>query len=189
VVATLHQTPVTTLLLTVPPYIFGVITLLCNSFHADKTGERFYHVVIPLCFGAVAYIIAATTTSFAARYVAIMMMPAGTLSGYAVCLAWISNTLPRPPAKRAAALAMINSVSNMTSIYSSFMYQDYAAPRFVAAMTVNAITLFVAGLCAFALRIILTKLNKGLAINQGDYEISVGNGENRSTKRGFRYLV
>jgi hypothetical protein len=68
------------------------------------------------------------------------------------------------------------------------MYQDHAVPRFVAAL-VNAITLFVAGVCAFALRIILTKLNKRLSINQGVDEISVGNGENRNMRRGFRYLV
>ena len=28
-----------------------------------------------------------------------MLMPAGVYTGYVVALAWISNTLPRPPAK------------------------------------------------------------------------------------------
>lgn len=45
-------------------------------------------------------------------------------AGYVVALAWISNSLPRPAAKRAAALAFINAVSNCSSIYASFMYEQ-----------------------------------------------------------------
>lgn len=51
-------------------------------------------------------------------------------SGYVVALGWISNTLPRPPAKRAAALAAINAVSNTSSIYASYMYPQSAGPRY-----------------------------------------------------------
>lgn len=51
-------------------------------------------------------------------------------SGYVVALGWISNTLPRPAAKRAAAIALINAISNSSSIYASYMYPDSDAPRF-----------------------------------------------------------
>lgn len=40
-VATLGYGPVTTLLLTVPPYGLAALTTLLNSWHADRTGERF----------------------------------------------------------------------------------------------------------------------------------------------------
>lgn len=59
-----------------------------------------------------------------------MLMVPGVYTGYVVALGWISNTLPRPPAKRAAALAAINAVSNMSSIYSSYMYNQQAGPRY-----------------------------------------------------------
>jgi hypothetical protein len=49
-----------------------------------------------------------------------MLMVPSVYTGYVVVLAWISNTLPRPPAKRAAALAAINAVSNTSSIYASY---------------------------------------------------------------------
>lgn len=52
-----------------------------------------------------------------------MLMVPGVYTGYVVALAWISNTLPRPPAKRAAALAAINAISNTSSIYASYMYK------------------------------------------------------------------
>ena len=73
-----------------------------------------------------AFILAAATTSTAPRYLAMMLMPPGIYTGYVVALAWISNTLPRPPAKRAVALAFINAVSNTASIYASYMYPDSA---------------------------------------------------------------
>lgn len=99
VVATLGYSNVDSLLLTVPPYILAVVTSFCNSWHADKTGERYFHITIPLYFAIIAYIIAATTTTIGPRYFAMMLMPASVYSGYVVALGWISNTLPRPPAK------------------------------------------------------------------------------------------
>lgn len=74
VVATLKYKPVVTLLLTAPPYVLGVITTFATAWHADRTGERFYHVSIPLCLAMVTFIISAATTNIAARYVAIMLM-------------------------------------------------------------------------------------------------------------------
>jgi hypothetical protein len=123
-----------------------------------------------------------------------MLMPAGCYTGYVVCLAWISNTLPRPPAKRAAALALINAVSNATSIYVSYMYQDKDAPRFIPAMAVNACTLLIAMLCALTLRIFLMRLNKKLERGGEVDGISVenvteGGGSQQQMKHGFRYLV
>lgn len=59
-----------------------------------------------------------------------MLMVPGVYTGYVVALAWISNSLPRPPAKRAAALAFINAISNTSSIYASYMYSDSASRFF-----------------------------------------------------------
>lgn len=99
VVATLGYSDVNSLLLTVPPYVLAVVTSFYNSWHADKTGERYFHITLPLYFAIVAFIIAATTTTTGPRYFAMMLMPSGIYPGYVVALGWISNTLPRPPAK------------------------------------------------------------------------------------------
>ncbi|KAL8638384.1 MAG: hypothetical protein Q9228_004464, partial [Teloschistes exilis] len=130
IVKTLGYNNINSLLLTVPPYVLGVITTFLNSWHADKTGERYLHITLPLYFAVVAFIIAAATIKTAPRYLAMMLMIPGVYTGYVVALAWISNTLPRPPAKRAAALAAINAVSNASSIYASYMYPESAGPRY-----------------------------------------------------------
>ena len=130
VVQTLHYNNIQTLLLTAPPYILAVITTFGNAWHADRTGERYFHVTLPLYISVAAFIIAAATTSTGPRYLAMMLMPPSFYASYVVALGWISNVIPRPAEKRAAALAGINAVGDASSIYSSFMYPDGDFPRF-----------------------------------------------------------
>ncbi|KAJ6031678.1 hypothetical protein N7540_002410 [Penicillium herquei] len=185
VVKTLHYNNITTLLLTAPPYCLAVICAFANAWHADRTGERYFHITLPLYISVAAFIIAASTTGTAPRYVSMMLMVPSFYSGYVVALGWISNTLPRPAAKRAAALAMINAISNASSIYASYMYPDSDAPRFVPAMAVNCGTAFMAIVAATVLRFILVRLNKKL--DRGD-EVE-GAVPRQAGSRGFRYLV
>lgn len=105
-----------------------------------------------------------------------------------VALAWISNTLPRPPAKRAAALAFINAVSNASSIYASYMYEDRMAPRYVIAMSVNCGTIFMSMVAATVLRFMLVRLNKKL--DQGIHVKGAINAlPGEAAEHGFRFKV
>lgn len=112
-------------------------------------------------------------------------------TGYVVVLAWISNSIPRPPAKRAASLAAINAVSNASSIYASYMYPESAGPRYEVAMAVNCATAVMAILMATLLRVMLVRLNKKL--DRGEHvEGAVVAGEGvpgEAAKKGFRFLV
>jgi len=162
VVQGLGKNNITTLLLTTPPYLIGVIVILINAWDADRTGERYLHVALPPIVAVAAFIIAATTTSFAPRYLAMCLMVGSTYCGFVVTLGWISNILPRPPAKRAAALAGINMLSNLNQIYSPYLYPTSAGPRYVVAMSVNTVFSFLAVVFATILRMYLVKLNKKL---------------------------
>ncbi|KAJ1326714.1 MFS transporter ACS family allantoate permease [Microdochium nivale] len=188
VVNTLGYNDVTTLLLTAPPYVLAVITTFINAWHADKTGERYWHITLPLYVAVIAYIIAATTTSLGARYAAMMLMVPGVYTGYVVALAWISNTLPRPPAKRAAGLAFINAISNTSSIYASYMYLDWMAPRYIVAMSVNCCTAVIAILAATLLRFMLARLNKKL--ERGEFvEGAINTLPGAAATHGFRFKL
>jgi hypothetical protein len=154
----------------------------------DRTGERFFHITVPLCFAVFAYILAAATIKTGPRYFAMMLMPAGVYTGYVVALAWISNSLPRPPAKRAAALAFINAISNTSSIYASYMYETNAGPRYTVAMGVNCAMAAMAIIAAITLRYILVGLNKKL--DEGIYvEGAINNGMSEAGKKGFRFRI
>ncbi|KAL8809621.1 MAG: hypothetical protein Q9200_003256 [Gallowayella weberi] len=191
IVKTLGYNNIHSLLLTVPPYVLGVITTFLNSWHADRTGERYFHITLPLYFAVIAFVIAAATIKTGPRYLAMMLMIPGVYTGYVVALAWISNTLPRPPAKRAAALAAINAVSNASSIYASYLYPESAGPRYIVAMSVNCVTAFIAIVAATVLRFTLVHLNKKL--DRGEVvEGAVAVGEavpGEAAKKGFRFVL
>jgi hypothetical protein len=259
VVATLGFNSLDTLLLTAPPYLLAVITVSANAWHADRTGERYLHIVLPLCVSIVSFILAAATTKTGPRYFAMMIMPGmfylfyaclysasrlntwhpnkeyskivgrigksqrakhetstwltkkigSFYASFVVTYAWVfifrsfapgsvlthvqvSNSLPRPPAKRAAALAFINAVSNGTSIYVSYLYQTKWKPRYVFAMSFNAGTAVMAILSATALKILLTRLNKRLDNGEHVDGAVIGDGEEaneQGRKAGFRFLT
>ncbi|KAJ9090793.1 hypothetical protein QFC20_007820 [Naganishia adeliensis] len=72
-----------TLLLCAPPWFFAVIVSLINSWHADKTQEKFYHSTWPLVMGIIGFIISMCTMNTAARYVALFLQ-AGSYAGYII---------------------------------------------------------------------------------------------------------
>ncbi|KAF2997991.1 hypothetical protein E8E13_006907 [Curvularia kusanoi] len=191
VVKTLGYDNIHTLLLTAPPYVLAVITTFLNAWHADKTGERFWHIVLPLCVGVASFILAAATHSTAPRYVAMMLMVPGVYTGYVVVLAWISNSIPRPPAKRAAALAFINAVSNTSSIYASYMYpqpKSGAQPNLTVPLSVDCATAGLAIIMTVIMRIILRRLNKKL--DRGEHvEGAINAVPGEAQERGFRFLT
>lgn len=74
VVETLNFTRVQSLLLTSPPYMLSVVTTFLVSWHADRTGERFWHITIPLVIGVASFVIAATTHKLGPRYLSMVLM-------------------------------------------------------------------------------------------------------------------
>ncbi|KAF2124736.1 pantothenate transporter liz1 [Dothidotthia symphoricarpi CBS 119687] len=191
VVKTLGYDNIHTLLLTAPPYVLAVITTYINAWHADRTGERFFHIVLPLCVGVASFIIAAATTSIGPRYFAMMLMIPGVYTGYVVVLAWVSNSMPRPPAKRAAALAFINAISNTSSIYASYMYPQTKGnkqPNLVLPLSVDCGTAALAIIMTVVMRIILGRLNKKL--DKGEHvEGAINAVPGAGQDRAFRFLV
>ncbi|KAF1844242.1 pantothenate transporter liz1 [Cucurbitaria berberidis CBS 394.84] len=191
VVKTLGYDNIHTLLLTAPPYVLAVITTYLNAWHADRTGERLLHIILPLCVGVAAFILCAATHSTAPRYVAMMLMVPGVYTGYVVALAWISNSMPRPPAKRAAALAFINAISNTSSIYASYMYPQPKGgkqPDLVLPLSVDCATAVLAIIMTLVMRIILGKLNKKL--ERGEHvEGAINAVPGAGQEHGFRFLV
>lgn len=186
VVQTLGFSKTNSLLLTAPPYVLGVITCAFNAWHSDRIGEKYFHIALPMVIGVVSFVLAAATTSTAPRYVAMILMIPGIYTGYVVALGWISNTIPRPPAKRAAAIALINCVSNSSSIFASYMFPTSQAPRYVIAFSICSCAMFIAILTATALRIILGRLNKKL--DRGEFVEGVAT-PGQAAARGFRFLL
>ncbi|KAH7311438.1 major facilitator superfamily transporter [Stachybotrys elegans] len=148
----------TTLLLTAPPWMWACVISLPNAWHADKTGERFFHYFGPAALCIVGYIISMTTSTTGPRYFAMFLMTTGFASGF-VMLAWISNTIPRPAAKKAAAIALVNAMGNIGSIPGSYIWPARFGPLYVQSFGAEIGILGLACCSAFTLRTYLKRLN------------------------------
>ncbi|KAH7324947.1 major facilitator superfamily domain-containing protein [Stachybotrys elegans] len=150
----------TTYLLTAPPFVLCVIAMLVNGFHSDRKQERYLHVVCLLAVTLAANIIAVSTLNVAARYVAMMLLPGSLYASAVVTLSWITGTLNQPQAKRASAIALINSICNTPNIWCSYLYGS--SPRYLLAFVVNVVAAGLAILFATVTRIYLRRQNAKL---------------------------
>jgi len=202
IAATLGFSTTITLLLAAAPWILSTIVCCVNSWHADRTGERFLHQVVPWWFVLVAYIIAVSTMSVGARYVAMFLMASG-YAGFALTLVWVSNAIPRPPAKRSAAMGIINGFGNIGNLIASYSWQGTWGPEYHQSMFIGIASLALATVLAMVLRYMLAQENKWL--DREELAHLTGAGRERieeaarlegltfeealERKKGFRYLL
>ncbi|KAF2166180.1 hypothetical protein M409DRAFT_23369 [Zasmidium cellare ATCC 36951] len=150
-----------TLLLTAPPWIFAIIVSIPNAWHADRTRERYFHYLWPAVACLVGYVISIATEKIGPRYFSTFLMTTGYASGFVV-LAWISNTIPRPPAKRAVAIGLINACGNIGSIPGTYIWRSMYGPYYAVPFWACFAILAAACVVALGLRQYLILLNKRL---------------------------
>lgn len=102
-------------------------------------------------------------------------------------MAWISSTIPQPPAKRAAAIGIINAMGNIGSIPGSYIFPSKYGPLYVKSFGAELALLGMGCVCALILRTYLRYLNRKM---DGDEESIEGEGEREEEeeRRPFRYL-
>ena len=81
-------------------------------------------------------------------------------------LSWIANTIPRPRAKRAAAIAIINACGNIGSIPGAYIWPIKYGPFYRVSFGASLAILGAALCSAFSLRTYLIHLNKKLERNE-----------------------
>ncbi|KAH6614458.1 general substrate transporter [Chaetomium sp. MPI-SDFR-AT-0129] len=185
---------VPTLLMSAPPWVFACLISLLNAWHSDRTQDKFWHITGPIIMGLVGFIISMSTLNVAARYVALFLQ-AGSYAGFIVFYSWISSSFPRPPAKRAVAIAMINAFSQLGNVAGSYVWnlpengyrKSYGIVTAMFGITIVGCLIF---------RIVLVRLNKQLDIEEATSggvvdEKSGVNAKNdpERANKAFRYLV
>ncbi|KAI1609838.1 retrograde regulation protein 2 [Exophiala viscosa] len=160
--ATLGYSHIISLLLVAPPYVFMVFYSFFHSWMSDKVQNRFWFFVYPVPITIVGCVIFMTTNSFGPRYFSLFLLNfVFAMNG--TCYAWISNAIPRPPAKRAASLAFVNSVGNAASIWTPFTYYDSQGKHYPVALGVVIGLQCLAALMGVILKFYLQHQNKQLA--------------------------
>jgi len=149
------------LLLAAPPWILASIICCINAWHADKTGERFFHTTIWWWGVILGFIIALSTMSIPGRYVAMFLMACGFV-GFAMTLVWVSNAVPRPPSKRAAAIGIVNGFGNIGNVIGSYAWKVQWGPQYHQSMVILLASLVFSTLVALIIRQMLIRKNRKL---------------------------
>ncbi|KAF8529692.1 major facilitator superfamily domain-containing protein [Hysterangium stoloniferum] len=155
--ATLGFSTTITLLLAATPWAVTAITCMLNAWSADRTGERFMHITLWMCIGIVGYIIPMSTSSFGGRFFSLFLLGASA-TGYPLWIVWVANTVPRPPAKRAAAIGLTNGFGTLGLLFGSFVWKAKWGPTYHKSMLI--------GLCAFVLFIAIAFMVRQILIRE-----------------------
>ncbi|OSS51215.1 hypothetical protein B5807_04263 [Epicoccum nigrum] len=190
---------ITTLLMSAPPWAFSCVVSLINAWHADRTQERFWHIVGPICLGIVGFIISMCTLNTAGRYVALFLQ-ASAYAGFIVFYSWISSSFPRPPAKRAVAIAMVNAFSQLGNIAGSYVW-NLPDNGYRGSYGIVTAMFGVTIIGCFIFKLILQNLNKKLELGETAWETrgdvaertaeleGMTVEEGQKLMKGYRYLV
>ncbi|KAJ5919832.1 hypothetical protein N7454_009667 [Penicillium verhagenii] len=156
---TLGYSNTISLLLVAPPYVFMVFYSLSHSWISDKLEMRFWFFIYPIVITIVGFVIFMTVGSFGPRYFSMFLM-VFVFAQNGTLYSWIANAIPRPPAKRAAAYAFINSIGNSASIWTPYTYIATEAPYYQTALGVCIGLQAIGGLCGLFMYLNLRMLNK-----------------------------
>ncbi|KAF2111894.1 permease of the major facilitator superfamily [Lophiotrema nucula] len=201
---TLGYSNIISLLLVAPPYVFMVFYSFAHCWFSDRLGNRFWFLTYPVFVSIIGFLVFMFTDSFGPRYFSFFLMNF-VFAQNGTIYAWISNAIPRPPAKRAAALAFINSVGNSASIWTPFTYWPSSAPHYRPALGICIGLEVVALACFLGMRFYLQMQNRRLEkLELSDGELSeremgklqktaefegIDIAAARAQQKGYRYML
>jgi len=159
--ATLGYNHIISLLLVAPPYIFMTFYSYAHGILSDRLGSRFWFYMYPIPVAILGYLIFMFTDSFGPRYFSTFLF-VFVFAMNGTIYSWIAGAIPRPPAKRAAAYAFINSVGNSASIWTPFTYRPKDAPHYRPALGICIGLQVLAACLGLLLRFMLQRENKRL---------------------------
>ncbi|KAJ7820277.1 major facilitator superfamily domain-containing protein [Mycena leptocephala] len=136
------------LLLAAPPWLIASLVTVANSWHADKTGERYFHIAGWWWVVSIGFIISLCTKSVGGRYFSMFLMATG-YAGFSMTLVWVSNVIPRPPAKRAAAIGIVNGIGNLGNLMGSYTWKSAWGPEYHQSMIISLCSLVLSTVMSF----------------------------------------
>jgi len=110
VIQTYGLSPLEIGFLTAIPYFFAAIAMVLWGAHSDRTGERIWHVALPLFLAGAAFAWSASSLPLTLMLVALTLATAGTYA--AIATFWSLPTSILTGTGAAAGLALINSLGN-----------------------------------------------------------------------------
>jgi ACS family tartrate transporter-like MFS transporter len=108
---------VTSLLLI--PALMGIVGILINGWHSDKTAERHWHSAIPLASGGLMFALLTVFRHEVPLAIACLLLGSGLLYAYYPAF-WAIPTLTLSETAAAAAFGLINSIGQLGGLFGNY---------------------------------------------------------------------
>ncbi|QDS74304.1 hypothetical protein FKW77_003859 [Venturia effusa] len=161
-VKTLGFSTTVTLVLTCPPYLVAGAASIVVSWSSGRFNERTWHITVSKAIAILGFALSVATLNTAARYVGIVLFVGATYGVNNIILGWTASTLGQTHEKQAVAIALANTLGNLASVYTPYLWPDSDAPRFLTAMMASIAFSIGVVICAWIMRIVLKRTNKKL---------------------------
>lgn len=156
-----------TLVCTAPPYLVGAFVSFAICWSSDRRAERGYHITGSVLVAVVGFIISTAFLNVPARYTSSFLYISGVFGANPVVFSWAAYTVSRTPEKKACAMAIINIVGQLGSIWSPFFFDPSEQPRYITAMILLIAFCGLEVLLCMTMKFLLGRANKKL---EAEYE-------------------
>lgn len=157
-----------TLVLTCPPYLIAGIVSIYWSWSSGKYNERTWHITGAKAVAVFGFVLGCATLNTGARYFAMVVFAVGTYAVNSIILGWVSATCGQTKEKKAAALAIVNTIANASFIWTPYLWPSSDEPRYTIAMASSAAFSIACASAAWAMRFWLQRLNRKIKMNHDE---------------------
>jgi hypothetical protein len=111
-----------TLVLTCPPYLIAGFISIFWSMSSGKFNERTWHITAAKAVAVFGFVLGCATLNTGARYFAMVVFAIGTYAVNSIILGWTGSTCGQTKEKKAASLAIVNTVANASFVWTPVSY-------------------------------------------------------------------
>ena len=148
----LSNQTVTSLLLI--PALLGIVGILINGWHSDRTGERHWHAALPILGSGLMFALVILTRHEVSLAILFLLLGSGVLNAYFPAF-WAIPTMMLGETAAAATLGLMMSIGQLGGLAGNYMigFLNDATQSLVASFGLIALVYMAAGGLILSLRI------------------------------------
>ncbi|KAJ0365429.1 hypothetical protein COL26b_012058 [Colletotrichum chrysophilum] len=155
-----------TLVLTCPPYLIAGAASVLVSWSSGRYNERTWHITVSNIVASIGFAVTTSTMNIGARYFAMVLFVGATYGVNNINVAWTAATVGQTDEKKAAAIAMVNTLGNLSFVYTPYLWPDSDSPLFRKAMIASIGFSMGVVMTAWLMKSILVRMNRQIRTTQ-----------------------
>ncbi|KAF8626636.1 hypothetical protein AX15_004776 [Amanita polypyramis BW_CC] len=150
-------------LLAVPPFTMATIAVYVNSYYSDKLRRRSPFILCGLSLAILGFFINLLKVPNVVKYISIFAIVTGTYGSTPGVLSWLGNNLSGQY-KRGVGLALQIGLTNLSGIFSSNLYRNKDAPRYIFGNAISLMFVVIGFACTVIIEITYKRINRRRAV-------------------------